>query len=94
MSHTGKIALLSGHSSSYASYDIAQKGIFFIFVEGLPSACGNGMARIAISDDHPLFSTVVSSMMVAKTTGVEVTLTYVDECTIRGNSWDFGSFSF
>lgn len=92
--HKAKVTRISGHSNTYTSYSESENGVFFIFMEGLPNACGNGMGRIAITHNHPLFSTVVSAAMLARTTGEPMTIVYLNSCTVRNNSWDFGSFTF
>lgn len=94
VSHTGKVLKISGHSNSYTTYGVEEKGILFLFLEGLPNACVDGMQRIAITHDHPLYSTLLSVALIAKSTGEPMTIVYLDECNVRANAWDFGSFTY
>lgn len=89
-----KVTKVSGHTSSFTTYTESEKGVFFIFMEDLPNACGDGMGRVAISHEHPLFETVVSVALLARTTGEPIEMAYIDKCTVRENSWDFGSFTY
>lgn len=70
-------------------YDASARGFAFIYLEQLPGACGSEEKRVAISTDHPLYSSVLSLAVVSKTTGSPIDLWYLDQCTLRGNAWDF-----
>lgn len=70
-------------------YDPSVRGFAFIYLDQLPGACGSAERRVAISTDHPLYSSVLSIAVVSKTTGSPINLWYLDQCTLRGNAWDF-----
>lgn len=91
----GKITNVATHADAYATYDVGRKGLFFIFMDELDKACGSagGFKRAVISEDHPLYNTVVSMALTAHTTQKNVSLSFLNECTIRGNSWDFAILS-
>lgn len=70
-------------------YDPSARGYAFIYLDQLPGACGSAEKRVAISTDHPLYPSVLSIAVVSKTTGSPIDLWYLDQCTLRGNAWDF-----
>lgn len=70
-------------------YDPSARGLMFIYLDELPGACSSAEKRVAISTDHPLYSSVLSIAIVSKTTAAPIDLRYLDQCTLRGNAWDF-----
>jgi len=91
----GKIADVYLFSDDWETYNTQDTGIAAIYMtpssgwELLPG-CGTGQRRILISTDHPLFNSVVSTVLTAKVTGQTVELWHLTKCTIRTNAWDFG----
>lgn len=67
--------------------------IVVIYVDGIDeNACSNGQKRVAIKNNDPIFSVVVSSALTAKATESDVEIGYHEQCTNSSNSWDFESF--
>ena len=90
---SGKVYNVSTGLDNWQLPDVTQKGVFTFFVEGLPNACGDGNPRIAIPTDHPLFNNVVAMVLSAQAQDRSITLNYLESCTYRSNSWDFGTFT-
>jgi len=90
---TGKVDKVTFHSAVYEPYATDSLGIAFIHVTGLPGACTSSSPRVAIGTDHPLYESVVSAALSAQATQKDVTIQYVDACTIRSTAWDFATFS-
>lgn len=86
---TGKVTEVASFPMSYGSYNKNITGLLGIWVEGIPSGCGDGNKRVVITHDHPLHDSAMSIALLAKATGKEVKIAYFDECTIRSDSWDF-----
>ena len=85
-------------SGSYTSYNPNDIGLANIYLDSadLEPACGveGAPRRIAISTDHPLYNSVVSLALMAKTTGKKVQIWHLETCTLRSSSWDFGLIRF
>lgn len=88
-SATGKVLNVWVHSDSYNPYTENSPVIFMVEIDGLPKACGGSHKRFAIGGQHPAYNTVVSMILSAQATGKEVTLNYLDTCSVRSNAWDF-----
>lgn len=87
---TGKVTAVTTNCNTVNPYsEETCDGLTNIYVEGLPNACGTGAPRVAIGVGHPLYQTVVSLALTALTTQLTANLSYVETCTVRGNSWDF-----
>ena len=88
----GKITRIQIFNSNYGNYNTTGKGYIGFFMSELTPACGTGLKRVIISNDHPLFNTVLSAALTAKTTGKEIEFWHTGKCTLRSNSWDFALF--
>ncbi len=86
---TGKITKILSSSVSRNPYNTESEGAFYIYIDGLPSACGTTQKRVVIGSNHPLFATVTSVALMAYSTELEVVLAYLESCTVHANSWDF-----
>jgi hypothetical protein len=85
-------------SKNYSTYNTNDIGLANIYVDSpeLGPACGveGAPRRIAISTDHPLYQSVLSMVLTAKTTDKKVEIWHLDTCTLRSSSWDFGLIRF
>lgn len=90
---TGAVTQVGTALDSWGTPDVNQKGVFTFNVGGLPKACGSGYGRIVIPTDHPLYNTVVSMVLSAQAQKRSVIANYLNSCTYRSNSWDFGTLS-
>lgn len=69
------------------------ENVVVIYVDTIDTnACVSGQRRVAIRNDNPIYSAVVSSALAAKATGSPVEIGYHDTCTNQAGSWDFESF--
>lgn len=67
--------------------------VVVIYVDSIDSqACGDGQKRVAIKNDDPIYTAVVSSALAAKATDAIVEIGYHEQCTNNAISWDFESF--
>lgn len=93
----GKVTNVWFFASNWSTYNAADVGLAAIYIdsEDLLPGCGEGGSeRVVISTDHPLYDSVVSFALVAKTTGATVELWHLDTCSQRSNSWDFAVIRF
>ncbi|MBF6058938.1 hypothetical protein [Thiomicrorhabdus heinhorstiae] len=83
-------------SKNYTTYDANDVGLANIHIDSpqLQPACGSGARRIAISTDHPLYSSVMSMALTAKSTHKKIEMWHLGKCTLRSTSWDFGLVRF
>lgn len=88
-SATGKVTSIKTFASNYNPYSENYPVAAYIYVDTLPGACGQADTRFAIRTTHPGYETVLSLATTALATGKSVSVTYIQECTIRGNAWDF-----
>ena len=91
-SHFGKITKFDLHSDNWSKYDVNDVGILSFYVEGLPNSCNqeNGLNRVVITTEHPLFNAVLSTVISAKTLDRALYVNYLDSCKVRDRAWDFG----
>lgn len=67
--------------------------VVVIYVDTIDAnACGSGQKRVAIKNDDPIYTAVVSTALAAKAMGSLVEIGYNDSCTNQSSSWDFESF--
>ncbi len=67
--------------------------VFVIYVDAIDTpACATGQKRVAIKNDDPIYSTVVSAALTAKATGAKIQIGYNEQCVNNSTSWDFESF--
>ena len=88
---TGKITKIEFAAQEFRTYSTNTVGVAFIFMDELPKACSGQSHdnRVAISTDHPLYTSVVSGSLAAKASGMDVRMLYVDECSVWNTAWDF-----
>lgn len=100
-----KLTLLLGfcliYSSSVLSAVIYKEGkitsvkmfgdVFVIYIDSIDTACTSTQKRVAIKNDDPIYSAVISTALTAKTTGATIQIGYHDQCTNNANAWDFES---
>ena len=91
-SHEGKIKEVWVFSDNWGTYTESNNyGIVGIYMDPpLPKGCGTGDIRVAVSSKHPIYKSVLSTALAAKALGATVQVYYLDTCTVRSNSWDFG----
>jgi len=94
--HAGKVAQATGEiykvmsfTKGYNNYNVNDTGLFTFYMDTLPPACNSKERRVSISTDHPLYQTVVSTILMARASNMPVTVWYIDTCSQRSNSWDF-----
>lgn len=87
---SGKVKEVWLFSENYQTYSPSNVGLAIIYMDTLAGACGTNYRRVAISTDHPLYQSVVSTALTAKTTDASIEIWHLDTCTIRNNAWDFG----
>lgn len=67
--------------------------VFIIYVDTVDTpACASGAKRVAIKNNDPIYSTVVSAALTAKATGAKIQIGYHEQCVNNSTSWDFESF--
>lgn len=87
----GKISKIQFFTNDWGTYNEADSALAVFYMDpALPKACDTGEKRVAIGVNHPLYQSVVSSLLAAKISGTDVKIKYVKACTARSNSWDFG----
>ena len=86
--HDGKVTEIGSFPKTYGSYSEQAEGLLAIYIDGLPPGCGSGIGRVVIGVDHPIYNSVLAIALYAKASGSTVTVSYFEECTLRGNSWD------
>ena len=93
--HSGKVLKIDLHNDNWGTYDVNDKGVLSLYIEGLPKSCNqsNGLNRVVITSDHALFDAVLSTALAAKLSGKKVHIQYLDTCKTRGHAWDFGFLS-
>lgn len=91
---SGKIHSINIHLDNWNTVDLSQNGVFMFTIESLPGACDSGQRRIAIKTNHPLYDTIVSTVLSAQAQSKPVTVNYLEQCTFRGSAWDFGTLYF
>lgn len=92
-SHKGTITQIAAFPHDYGKYDENQKGRLTLFIEGLPPGCGDGLPRVVIGVDHPMYDSVLSIALLAKASETKVSVAYFKECTLRENSWDLANIT-
>ena len=95
-SFTGNVQKIDIHSDHWNTYDPTDLGFLSLYIEGMPVSCGqsNGLNRVVITTDHPLFESVLSVALTAKATASKLKVHYLDTCNTRDAAWDFGYISF
>lgn len=94
VAHSGKISKIMFFANDWGTYSEVDDGVMVFYMNpALPKACETGDNRVAIGIKHPLYQSIVSSVLAAKLAGTDVKIKYIDECTKRSNSWDFGYIS-
>lgn len=95
-SHRGLVEKVDLHSNSWTQYNPNDKGMLSIYIQGLPKACNDaeGLNRVIIESDHPLFDGVLSLALAAKLSDTPITINYLSTCNVRNGAWDFGYISF
>jgi len=91
---SGKVKEVWLFSKNYTTYNPNDVGLALIYMGTLTGACDTGYKRIAISTDHSLYQSVVSTALTAKTTGATITLWHLSTCNLRSSAWDFGLIKF
>lgn len=87
---SGKVKEIWLFSKNYGTYNINDVGVAMIYMDSLQGACGTNNKRIAISTDHPLYQSVLSTALTAKTTDTTIRIWHLNTCSIRNSAWDFG----
>src|SRR5690606_24804125 len=77
--HTGKVTEIASFPKVYGNYSNQAGGLLAIYVEGLPSGCGNGLGRVVIGVEHPMYESVLSIALYAKASGNIVEVSYFEE---------------
>jgi hypothetical protein len=92
---TGYVTKINLHSDSWSTYNVSDKAMMSIYVEGLPPGCNKvgGDSRVVITTDHPLYNSVYSLVLSAKVSGKKIRVEYLSTCTHRADGWDFGYIS-
>lgn len=95
-SYVGKVEKIDLHSNHWTTYNPNDLGVMSLYLVGLPKSCGdsNGLNRVVIGSDHPLFNTVFSLALAAKVSGTPIKINYLDSCETRSGAWDFGFISY
>ncbi len=91
--HTGTISKVTFFGGDWGTYNESDDAVMVFYMSpSLPSPCGVSAydGRIVIGVKHPLYDSVVSTVLAAKMSGSTVDVTYLTSCTKRYNSWDFG----
>lgn len=91
---SGYVKKLDLHTHNWQNYNVNDTGFASIYLDELPIACGTGLKRVVIHSTHPLFPTVISTLLAAKIANKKVHITYLDSCQTRSGAWDFGYISF
>ena len=93
--HTGKVQKIDLHGKSWQNYNPNDKGVLSLYIEGMPKSCDqtNGLGRVVIETDHPLFESVFSVALAAKLSDKNVYVHYLNSCNTRSSAWDFGFLS-
>ena len=86
---SGYISKTRTFAKNLTSYNVNDTGLFVIYMDSLGGACGTHEKRVAISSDHPLYQTVVSTALAAKASKAKIELWHLDTCSQRYNAWDF-----
>ncbi len=93
--YTGKVEKIDLHGDNWGTYSNTDIGIMSLYVEGMPKSCNqtNGKNRVVIQSNHQLFNSVLSAALAAKIADKEITIHYLNSCSIRSGAWDFGYIS-
>lgn len=93
----GEVTDIYLFTKNLAKYDVNDVGLAAIYINSpdlLPGCGSSGSKRVIISTDHPLYQSVISLALTAKTTGKKVEIWHLNTCTQRYNSWDFSLIRF
>lgn len=90
----GKVDSVKFFTNNWTSYNNSDSGLMIFNLKEadnpITPACGTGGSRIAISNDHKLYQSVVASVLLAKSTGQQIGVNYLSTCSVSSASWDFG----
>ena len=94
--YTGKVDKIILHADEWNVYNPNDTGILSLYLVGMPKSCGSddGLGRVVITSDHPLFQSVISLALTAKISDKNLTVHYLDTCKTRSQAWDFGLVTF
>lgn len=92
---SGKIQKIDIHAQNWSGYNPNDLGFMSLYIEGMPKSCNqpNGMNRVVITTDHPLYDSALSVAIAAKMADKSVYVHYLETCNLRSGAWDFGYIS-
>lgn len=80
----GDIEKIQVNGETFIPYSASGNAIAFIYMDELPAPCDGNAAlkRVAITSNHPAYDTVISLALAAYATKTQVSLSYLDSCTL------------
>mgnify|MGYP000592642784 CR=1 FL=1 len=71
VSHTGTVTDIRVFSLNYGTYDTGGAAMAVFYVSDMQGACGTAEGRVGISSDHPLYQSVLSMVLAAKSNRIK-----------------------